>query len=143
MNSYEYRVVPAPKKGQKGKGVKGAEGRFAHALESIMNAQAAEGFEYLRSDTLPSEERSGLTGRATVFQNVLVFRRVKPAAEGTVSAPDVTDETDTETTQDTDTEDKTAEDEPTKDAHQEAAAPTLGGVSKDDPGQRAEAPKAD
>ena len=40
-----------------------------------MNALGAEGWEYQRSETLPSEERSGLTRRVTTFQNMLVFRR--------------------------------------------------------------------
>ena len=36
---------------------------------------AREGWEYVRADVLPSEERSGLTGRTTVYHNLLVFRR--------------------------------------------------------------------
>lgn len=72
---FEYKVIPAPSRGQRGKGVKGAEARFAHALEIVMNDMAAEGWEYQRAETLPSEERSGLTGTTTTFRNVLVFRR--------------------------------------------------------------------
>ena len=75
MSQYEYKVVPAPKKGLKAKGVKSAEERYANALETAMNALGAEGWEYQRSETLPSEERSGLTRRVTTFQNMLVFRR--------------------------------------------------------------------
>ncbi|WP_068112464.1 DUF4177 domain-containing protein [Tropicimonas marinistellae] len=75
MSIFEYKVVPAPVKGRKGKGTKGAQGRFALALETAINELAAEGWEYLRTDTLPSEERSGLTGSTTVFHNMLVFRR--------------------------------------------------------------------
>ena len=45
MAGWEYKVVPAPTKGLKGKGVKGAEGRFAHALENLMNEMGAEGWE--------------------------------------------------------------------------------------------------
>jgi hypothetical protein len=41
-----------------------------------MNDMAREGWEYLRADTLPCEERAGLTGKTTTYQNVLVFRRV-------------------------------------------------------------------
>lgn len=81
MPRYEYKVVPAPKKGRRGKGVKGPEGRFANALESVMNELGAEGWEYQRTDTLPAEERQGLTGRTTVFQNMLVFRREQDTAE--------------------------------------------------------------
>ena len=36
MQRYEYKVVPAPRKGQRGKGVKGTEGKFAHALQLLM-----------------------------------------------------------------------------------------------------------
>ncbi len=78
---YEYKVVPAPSRGQKGKGVKGASGRFSHALEGLMNTLAADGWQFLRSETLPHEERSGLTGSATTFRSVMVFQR--PAAEDT------------------------------------------------------------
>lgn len=80
---YEYKVIPAPARGQKAKGIKGPEGRFANALEIEMNRLGAEGWEYLRADTLPNEERSGLTGSSTNYRSVLVFRRAKP---GDVSA---------------------------------------------------------
>ena len=76
MSSYEYKIVPAPKTGLKAKGLKTAEDRFANALETTMNALGAQGWEYQRTDTLPCEERSGLTKRVTTFQNMLVFRRV-------------------------------------------------------------------
>ncbi|MRU14365.1 hypothetical protein FDP25_02865 [Roseovarius sp. A21] len=75
MTTYEYRVIPAPTKGRKAQGVKGAEARFAHTLQDVMNEQAAEGWEYQRSDILPSEERQGLTSSHTVYRSVLVFRR--------------------------------------------------------------------
>jgi len=75
MATFEYKVIPAPKRRLKGKGVKGNEARFAHALEELMNPLGAEGWEYLRTDTLPMEERLGLTGRNKTFQNMLVFRR--------------------------------------------------------------------
>lgn len=80
MQNFEYKVVPAPKKGLKGKGIKTAEARFANAMMSVMNELGAEGWEYQRSDTLPCEERSGLRGRNTTFQNMLVFRRAIAAA---------------------------------------------------------------
>ncbi|WP_375267451.1 DUF4177 domain-containing protein [Planktotalea sp.] len=75
MIRYEYKVIPAPTRGRKGKGIKGADDRFAYALEQLINDMAASGWEYQRADTLPSEERSGLTSKTTVFRNVLVFRR--------------------------------------------------------------------
>jgi hypothetical protein len=75
MPRYEYKVVAAPRKGLKAKTAKSSEDRFAHALATVMNEQARDGWEYLRTDTLPCEERKGLTGRTTVYQNMLVFRR--------------------------------------------------------------------
>jgi len=75
MEKFEYKVVPAPKRGKRGKGVRGWEGKFANALETVMNEMGALGWQYLRTDTLPSEERQGLTGRTTIFQNMLVFQR--------------------------------------------------------------------
>ncbi|WGW03282.1 hypothetical protein [Tropicibacter oceani] len=77
---FEYKVVPAPAKGEKAPGAKSAEARFAHAVERIMNEMAASGWEYLRSDTLPSEERAGLTQTQTVWRNLLVFRKAAQQA---------------------------------------------------------------
>lgn len=73
---FEYRIIPAPTRGQKARGLKTPADRFAHAMEQSINEMAAEGWEYLRSDTLPSEERQGLSGRKTIYHNVLVFQRM-------------------------------------------------------------------
>ena len=75
MIRYEYKVLPAPSRGQRGKGVKGSDGKFANALETLMNLMGSDGWEYQRADTLPSEERAGIASKTTVFRNVLVFRR--------------------------------------------------------------------
>ncbi|MGD9865441.1 MAG: DUF4177 domain-containing protein [Pseudodonghicola sp.] len=75
MPRYEYKVVPAPSKGRKAKGVKSPESRFALAVEDTLNQMGAEGWEYLRADLLPSDERSGLTGSTVNWRNLLVFRR--------------------------------------------------------------------
>ncbi|WP_445327123.1 DUF4177 domain-containing protein [Yoonia sp. GPGPB17] len=85
--SYEYKVVPAPARGLKAKGIKTAEDRFAHALEMAMNELAGDGWEYLRADTLPCEQREGLMSKTTVYQNMLVFRRVKAAVKPAQSPP--------------------------------------------------------
>ncbi|MBV1895409.1 MAG: DUF4177 domain-containing protein [Rhodobacteraceae bacterium] len=76
MPKYEYKVVPAPTKGTKAKGVKTVEGRFALSVQGTLNQMGAEGWEYLRAELLPSDERSGLTGSTTNWRNVLVFRRL-------------------------------------------------------------------
>ncbi len=86
MTQYEYQVVPAPMRGQRVKGVKGTDARFAHTLSSLMNNLGEDGWEYLRADTLPCEERQGLTGRSIVYKTLLVFRRV--IAEIAVKTPE-------------------------------------------------------
>ena len=75
MPHYEYKVVPAPTKGEKTKGVKTPEGRFAHTVESELNRMGGAGWEYVRAELLPSEERSGLKSTTTQWRTVLIFRR--------------------------------------------------------------------
>lgn len=87
MTQYDYKVVPAPARGLKAKGVKGAEARFAYAMETQLNELAAEGWEFQRAETLPSEERQGLTSSVTNYRSLLVFRRPKSAAAA--AAPEV------------------------------------------------------
>jgi hypothetical protein len=87
MPRYEFKVIPAPRRGEKARGVKTTEERFALALTVLMNELGAEGWDYVRADTLPVDERSGLTGTKTSFQNLLVFRR-ELAAEAVPSAPE-------------------------------------------------------
>lgn len=88
MRRYEYKVVPAPQKGLKERGVRSAEGRFAFAVETTLNEMGAEGWEYLRAELLPSEERSGLTGSVTNWRNVLVFRRALDGDTSETTADD-------------------------------------------------------
>ena len=92
MQTYEYKAVPAPHTGKSGKGIKGTSAKFANHLTQVINDMAAEGWEYLRADTLPCEERSGLTSKVTKFQNVLVFRRAL-AARAPVVASEPKEET--------------------------------------------------
>lgn len=75
MQRYEYKVIPAPSRGEKARGVKSTADRFALTLTGLMNQLGAEGWSYVRADTLPCDERVGLTGTKTTFQNVLVFSR--------------------------------------------------------------------
>jgi hypothetical protein len=77
MENFEYKVIPAPRRGVRVKGAKGPAGRFAGALESTINTLSAEGWEYVRAESLPVDERHGITRRKTeTYQNVLIFRRI-------------------------------------------------------------------
>lgn len=77
MQRYEFKVIPAPRRGEKSRMAKTTEERFALALSTVMNQMGAEGWDYVRADVLPCDERAGITGGVkTSFQNMLVFRRV-------------------------------------------------------------------
>jgi hypothetical protein len=81
MQTHEYKVVPAPRRGLKARGLRRPGDRFAHAVESEVNRLAAEGWEFVRSDTLPHEHKAHWWSRpVTVSETLLVFRR--PRAEG-------------------------------------------------------------
>lgn len=83
MSRHEYRVIVAPDRPRKLRGVSG-KNRFAGTLTAVMNEMADEGWEFLRVERLPVEERRGLFSKAVTQQNLLVFRRV-------LSAEDVSD----------------------------------------------------
>lgn len=75
MTRHEYTVIPAPSRADKIKGARTPADRFSATLAQVLNDMAREGWDYVRAETLPSEERSGLTSRNTVWNNVLIFRR--------------------------------------------------------------------
>lgn len=76
---FEYKVIPAPLRTAKVKGLKTTAERFAFLIENAVNAEAEGGWDFVRAETLPCEERKGLTGTAKSFQTVLVFRRALQA----------------------------------------------------------------
>ena len=87
---FDYKVIPAPKRGTKAKGVKTPEARFSLALQELMNAESVDGWEFMRTETLPSEEKSGFRSSTVVYRSVLVFRKAIPAVtpQEVVSAPE-------------------------------------------------------
>lgn len=79
---YEYKVIPAPARTEKLRGLKTTAERFAYLLTRSINAEAEEGWEYVRAESLPCEERKGFFGgvqRST--ETVLIFRRALDAEE--------------------------------------------------------------
>ena len=87
--TFEYRVVPAPRKGEKARGVRSGEARFALAMTRLMNRMGQDGWEFVRADTLPAEERVGLTGTEVRYHTLLVFRRAKapPPVQQVIAPP--------------------------------------------------------
>lgn len=82
MAHFEYKVVPAPTKGDKVRGVKQPEARFAHSVEAVLNRMAEGGWEFVRAEMLPNEERSGLSKTTKEWRNLLIFRRERVAPAG-------------------------------------------------------------
>lgn len=87
MTRYEYKVVAAPNKAKAFKGVRCHEDRFASVLAEVMNEMAASDWEYLRAESLPCEEKTGLTSRVEAYQSVLVFRRQIAAGQKFFETP--------------------------------------------------------
>ncbi|WP_128254217.1 DUF4177 domain-containing protein [Falsirhodobacter deserti] len=75
MTRFEYQVIPAPAKGEKARGVRSAAERFSLALAGVMNRMGRDGWEYVRAESLPAEDKSGWMRRTVTVQHVLVFRR--------------------------------------------------------------------
>lgn len=86
---YEYKVVPAPRRALKVKGLKTPTDRFAHTLSERLNAETTGGWQFVRTETLPCEVRSGLRGVKSSTETVMIFQRLvamEPAAEPVATA---------------------------------------------------------
>ena len=78
MTHYDYKVVPAPKRAKKVKGVRGPEDLFAMTMTDAINEVARQGWEYVRAEHLPAEAPGGWFRSAKAGeQTVLVFRRAR------------------------------------------------------------------
>ena len=74
--NYEYKCVGAPEEPRRQRGVRGWSDRVALAMQEVLAAEAVDGWEYLRTDILPVEEKDGFFSRARRTQRaVLIFRR--------------------------------------------------------------------
>lgn len=92
MSDFEYKVIPAPRRAEKAKGVRGNEARFAHTVTNKINTLASEGWEYFRAESLPVDEKASLMGKSVErYQSLLIFRREKPDVPA--YEPSVTGET--------------------------------------------------
>ena len=89
MQQFDYKVIPAPRKSDKVKGLKTGADRFAYTLAAFLNDLGREGWEYLGTEVLPAEERTGLVGHKTVEHRVMLFRRLLAAgADAPASEPE-------------------------------------------------------
>ena len=88
MTQYDYKVVPAPRRAKKIRGIKGTEELFAHTLTDAINEVARQGWEYVRAEHLPAEgPRGWFRSAAAGEQTVLVFRGASVLSTRTPVAP--------------------------------------------------------
>ena len=81
--AYEYKTVGGPERGRRQPGARRVADRVAAAMQEIIDAETAEGWEYMRTDLVAVEERRGfLSRRQTMHCPVMVFRRALPEAAG-------------------------------------------------------------
>jgi hypothetical protein len=81
MTYYDYKVIPAPKRAKRVKGVHGTEDLFALTLTEAINEVARQGWEYVLAEHLPAEAPRGwFRAPAAGEQTVLVFRRARESA---------------------------------------------------------------
>lgn len=83
MADFEYKVIPAPDRAEKAKGLKTRSERFAHTLGTLLNRMARDGWDYLGTEALPVRERRLFGGSRSGVETVLVFRRPLPGGEDT------------------------------------------------------------
>lgn len=80
MTSYDYKVVPAPRRARKIKGVKRPEELFAMTLTEAINEVARQGWEYVCTESLVAEGPGSWFRRGSSTEHtVMVFRRERDA----------------------------------------------------------------
>ena len=90
MSSRDYKCVPVPRRPKKARGQKAPADAMAAAMEAIMNDEAAQGWEYLRTDLVPMEHRAGLLSSVQEsHQAIMVFRRVVATPRAAEPALDI------------------------------------------------------
>lgn len=76
MSQYDYKVVPAPRRLKRIRGVNSPGELCAATLAETLNAVAREGWEYLRADQVAAAQEGGWFRRGReVVETVLIFRR--------------------------------------------------------------------
>ncbi len=87
MDRFEYKVVPAPMRVEKAKGANTLEEKFAQTLAGALNAEGAEGWEFVRSETMAAEDKRMLRKSAVAEVTVLIYRRLKSAGQSQSQHP--------------------------------------------------------
>jgi hypothetical protein len=74
--TFEYKCVGGPERPKRLRGAWSRSDRVALAMQEIIDSEAVDGWEYLRTDLVPVEEKASFLGRTQeVHRAVLIFRR--------------------------------------------------------------------
>jgi hypothetical protein len=108
MTEYHYKCVAAPRRAKKSREHRSPSDALVAAFEAAIAVEAAAGWEYLRTDLVPMEAKSGWFSPLTeTHQGVMIFRRpaegstrietledrpARPRAEPRLGRPAVPDE---------------------------------------------------
>jgi hypothetical protein len=90
MTEYAYKCVAAPRKARKTREHRTPAAALVAAMEEAIATEAASGWEYLRTDLVPMEAKSGWFSTVVeTHQGVMVFRRAVggPARAASGEAP--------------------------------------------------------
>lgn len=86
--TFEYKCVGAPERPKRQRGTRSRSERVALAMQEAISAEAVDGWEYLRTDLVPVEEKAGFFSRTQeVHRAVLIFRRERGAVRPEHPAP--------------------------------------------------------
>lgn len=80
MSMIEYKVIPAPVRRRKMKGLSGKEDAFSATLSTVFNELAVDGWEFVQAEVLPEETGGWLRRRRIEYRHLLIFRRPDDAS---------------------------------------------------------------
>jgi hypothetical protein len=76
MTEYHYKCVAAPRRARKNREHRTPSEALVAAFEAAIAVEAAAGWEYLRTDLVPMEAKSGwFSSWIETHQGVMIFRR--------------------------------------------------------------------
>ena len=76
MTEFAYKCVAAPRRARKSREHRTPTACLVASMEEAIAAEAAAGWEYLRTDLIPMEAKSGWFSPMTeTHQGVMIFRR--------------------------------------------------------------------
>lgn len=84
MTEYAYKCVAAPRRARKSREHRTPADSLVAAMEQAIAAEAATGWDYLRTDLVPMEAKTGwFSSVVETHQGVMVFRRAvgRPSRE--------------------------------------------------------------